>query len=373
MNSTYYTGQYLFWNGGQLFMKSLKDLFDSIKGEMIDWRSNLREIGYAVLIVILINAFFVQNYQIPTGSMIPNLMPGDRLFANRFVYGIKIPFTDGLVGWRLPKIKEPDVDDLVVFRAPASSYLGCERRDPYHVPSILVQILKMPVYILCISPFDWDPRILVGNKIGDILTGGKQYSGAPAIGGLKTVDLDPRKEYVKRVLAKGGDTVEIREQEVYLNGQHVENKYGYFKYGKRDFLPSLKDGGDPLDFYGPIYVPKKGDTMVFKRYSGEVEEYSYTNYDVFINGEAASIDVKFWYWVNIYDVYAEGNPDEFTFDIEENYFFCVGDNRDESCDSRMWGLVPYHLIKGQPNLVWFQAPRPEGYEKGFLYYLFIKQ
>ncbi len=353
-------------------MKSLKELFDSIKGEMQDWRSNLREIGFAIFIVVLLNTFLVQNYQIPTGSMIPNLMPGDRLFANRFVYGIKIPFTDGLVGWRLPKIKEPDVDDLVVFRAPASSYVGCERRPAYHVPNTLVQILKTPIYILCISPFDWDPRILIGNKIGDVLTGGKQYSGAVTVLGMKTVDIDPRKEYVKRVLAKGGDTVEIREQQVYLNNELVENKYGYFKYQGRELVPPSYAGGEPIDFYGPIYVPKKGDVMTFKKYSGEVGEYNYSNYDVFINDEPAHNDVKYWYWVNIYEVYGD-DQDEFVLNIEETYFFCVGDNRDESCDSRMWGLVPYHLIKGQPNIVWFQAPRPVGYEKSFLYYFFIKQ
>ncbi len=354
-------------------MKSLRELFDFIRGEFLDWRGNFREVGYAVLIVVLINAFLVQNYQIPTGSMIPNLMPGDRLFANRFVYGIKIPFTDGLIGWRLPKIKEPQVDDLVVFRAPASSYIGCERREAYHVPSMLVQILKMPVYILCISPFDWDPRILIANKLGEYLTGGEQLSGAPTVLGLKTVDLDPRKEYVKRVLATGGDTVEIIAQEVYLNGSLVENKYGYFKYQGRDLIAPTSAGGQPIDYYGPIYVPKKGDSMIFKKYTDIVEEYNPSGFDVFINGEAAHDDIKYWYWVNIYEVYAKDGQDEFIFDVKENYFFCVGDNRDESCDSRMWGLVPYHLIKGQPNIVWWQAPRPAGYEKGFLYYFFIKQ
>ncbi len=353
-------------------MKSLQELFDFIKGEMLDWRNNLREIGFAVLIVILINAFLVQNYQIPTGSMIPNLMPGDRLFANRFVYGIKVPFTDGLVGWRLPKIKEPDVYDQVVFRAPASSYMACERAPAYHVPSTLVQILKFPVYVLCISPFDWDPRILLANKLGEILTGGKHLTGAPAILGLKTVDLDPRKEYVKRVLAKGGDTVEIRAQKIYLNGEYLENKYGYFKYEGRELVPSSKEGGEPIDYYGPIYVPKTGDVMIFKKYAEVIDEYNLDGFDVFINGKPAHNDVKYWYWINIYDVYAEGQ-DEFVFNIKENYFFCIGDNRDESCDSRMWGLVPYHLIKGQPNIVWYQAPRPEGYEKGFLHYFFIKQ
>ncbi len=353
-------------------MKNIKDLIDLLIGEFNDWRHNFREIGYAIVIVLLINTFLVQNYQIPTGSMIPNLMPGDRLFANRFMFGVKVPFTDGLIGWRLPKIKEPEVDDLIVFRAPSSTYNACERTAPYHVPSTLVQILKLPVYIFALSPFDWDPRILFADKLGDILTGGKQMTGIPSIIGLKTVDLDPRKEYVKRIIAKSGDTIEIREQKLYMNGNYIEDKYGYFKYGDRQLIAPSTAGGEPIDFYGPVYIPKKGDVMVFKKYVDTIDYRDRSGFDVFINDKPANYDVKLWYWINIYEVYAKDNSDEFIFNIEEDYYFCLGDNRDESCDSRMWGLVPYHLIKGQPNIVWMQAKRDAKLDKGFWHYFFIK-
>lgn len=353
-------------------MKMFKDLINYIRGECQNWRHNFREIAYAVIIVLIINTFLIQNYQIPTGSMIPRLMPGDRLFANRFVYGVKIPFTDGFVDYRLPKIKSPKRGDLVVFRAPPSAYYGCERIPAYYTPSPLVQILKLPVYILSLSPFSWDPRILVMDKVGDMLTGGTHMSAAPSILGLKTVDLDPRKEYVKRVIAKSGDTVEIKEQKIYINGEIAEDKHAYFKYGKRDFVPPSSEGGQPIDNYGPVYVPKKGDVMIFKKLKDKVQYSDRASFEVYVNGEAANYDVKLWYWINIYVPNAKNEPDEFIYTVEEEYFFCLGDNRDESCDSRMWGLVPYRLIKGQPNIAWMQASREKDHEQGYMKYFFIR-
>ena len=182
----------------------IKNITDIIIGECRTFKHTLKEILYAIVIVLIINTFLIQNYQIPTGSMIPIIMPGDRLFANRFVYGVKLPFTDGLLGYRLPKIKSPQRGDLVVFRAPPSSTFGCESSMPYYEPSPFVQMLKLPVMIFSLTPFNWDPRFLVADFIGEKLTGGKHLAPARLFFGLKAVDLDPRKEFVKRVIATAG-------------------------------------------------------------------------------------------------------------------------------------------------------------------------
>ena len=149
----------------------IKNITETIIGECRNFKHTLKEILYAIVIVLLINTFLIQNYQIPTGSMIPIIMPGDRLFANRFVYGVKLPFTDGLLGYRLPKIKSPQRGDLVVFRAPPSASFGCESANPYYEPSPLVQFLKLPIMVFSITPFTWDPRFLLGDFIGEKLTG----------------------------------------------------------------------------------------------------------------------------------------------------------------------------------------------------------
>ena len=65
----------------------------------------------AVLIALGIRAFLVEPYRIPSGSMFPTLLVGDHLFVNKFVYGIKVPFTR----IRLPGLREPERGEVVVF------------------------------------------------------------------------------------------------------------------------------------------------------------------------------------------------------------------------------------------------------------------
>ena len=348
-------------------MSFFNKMIDAVLGEIRIFKNTIKEILYAVVIVIFINTFLIQNYQIPTGSMIPAIMPGDRLFANRFVYGIKMPFTDGLLGYRLPAFKSPSRGDLVVFRSPPSAYFSCEANEPYYDPSVLVQILKLPVFIFSISPFAWDPRILLADFIGEKLTGGNHLAPAPLFFGLKTVDLDPRKEFVKRVIADPGETIEIRNKDVYIDGNQIDDKWGYFYYGD-DRAPV-----DIVDFYGAVYVPKKGDVIIFREKEDRLDYYNDLNsFEVIINDKVAHEDVKLWMWMNIYKAYAPKDAIEFVYNVPEDYFFVLGDNRDQSCDGRMWGLVPYRAIKGQPMIAWIQAKRPQDVEQGFFKYFFIK-
>ena len=72
----------------------------------------------AVLLALLVRTFFVQAFKIPTGSMRPTLIEGDRILVNKVVYGIRIPFT----GWRLPALRNPQRGDIVVFEAPDDSH-----------------------------------------------------------------------------------------------------------------------------------------------------------------------------------------------------------------------------------------------------------
>ncbi|MDD4955503.1 MAG: signal peptidase I [Candidatus Omnitrophica bacterium] len=68
----------------------------------------------ALALAIFVRTFFFQIYQIPSSSMVPTLMPGDKIFANRIVYGPAVPFT----ALRLPEFKSPQRLDVVVFVPP---------------------------------------------------------------------------------------------------------------------------------------------------------------------------------------------------------------------------------------------------------------
>jgi signal peptidase I len=81
-------------------------------------KSTFREYTEAIIIAILlalfIRTFVIQAFKIPSGSMLPTLQIGDHLLVNKFIYGIRVPFT----GKTLVPIKDPKHGDIIVFRYP---------------------------------------------------------------------------------------------------------------------------------------------------------------------------------------------------------------------------------------------------------------
>ena len=78
-------------------------------------RENVEAVIIAVIIAMFIRTFIIQAFKIPSGSMLETLQIGDHILVNKFIYGIKIPFTDGKV---LVSIKDPKKGDIVVFKYP---------------------------------------------------------------------------------------------------------------------------------------------------------------------------------------------------------------------------------------------------------------
>ena len=109
------------------------------------FREYAESILVAVLMALVVRTFFLQAFKIPTGSMHPTLIEGDRILVDKVTYGIRIPFTT----WRLPRIHPPKRGEIVVFRS------------------------------------------------------------------LE----DPGRDFIKRLVAVGGDTVEVKEMRVWVNGR----------------------------------------------------------------------------------------------------------------------------------------------------------
>ncbi len=74
----------------------------------------IKAIGTALVLALVIRAYIVQAFKIPSGSMIPTLLIGDHILVNKFLYGTKIPFSDK----RVLSIKMPERGDIVVFKYP---------------------------------------------------------------------------------------------------------------------------------------------------------------------------------------------------------------------------------------------------------------
>ncbi len=78
------------------------------------WQEWIKPILVAAILAFFIRTFVAQPFKIPSNSMYPTLKPGDRIFVNKFLYGARIPLTD----IRLPKVRDPQPGDIVVFTSP---------------------------------------------------------------------------------------------------------------------------------------------------------------------------------------------------------------------------------------------------------------
>ena len=166
----------------------------------------------ALLLALVIRAYIIQAFKIPSGSMIPTLVIGDHILVNKFIYGTKIPFSDKSI----LVFRKPEKGDIIVFKYPE----------------------------------------------------------------------DPKKDFIKRVIATGGDTIEERNKIVYVNGKETKEP---FAYHSDNFI---RVRGDPRDNFGPLIVP-------------------------------------------------------------EHKFFVMGDNRDQSYDSRYWGFVDEKEIRGKALIIYW--------------------
>jgi signal peptidase I len=193
---------------------------------------------FAVLIALGIRAFVIEPYRIPSGSMFPTLLIGDHLFVNKFVYGIKIPFSDV----RLPGFREPRRGDVVVFT-----------------------VAKL---------------------------------GAQTFPADRRTDL-PREEFVKRIVGLPGDRIEVRHDVVYINGEAVEAS------------PLREDFQDDA-----------GRTLHQNQVT--LGDHAFLTLD---------------------DPYVKLPPPD-PIVVEPGRYLMLGDNRDHSKDSRVWGTVRLTEIKG---------------------------
>ncbi|MBN2572050.1 MAG: signal peptidase I [Ignavibacteriales bacterium] len=253
----------------------------------------IKDIIFAVIVVfVIIKAFIVETSRVPTPSMENTILVGDFLFVNKFIYGASslrnIPFTNvRLPYFSLPGFRDPERGDIIVFEYPGD-------RDQLEPTEIL--------------------------------------------------------SYVKRCIGLPGDTVQIVDKLVFVNGKRVPvpNKIQY-----RD--PNIVEpiGHDPWkrifpkgsnwsrDNYGPLVVP----------YFGEVINLNKDNIEIFrtiINRDYEREVVK------VVDtlIYIDGKIEN-TYTMKDDYYFMMGDNRDNSLDSRYWGFVPREKILGQPFMIFW--------------------
>ncbi len=255
----------------------------------------IKSLLFAAIAAFFIITFIVQNTRIPTGSMEDTIDVGDFVLVNKFVYGSESPRYIPFTQIKLP-----------YFRLPAIRKV--HRKD--------IVVFEYP-----------GDRDLLHAK-------------------------DLNVSYVKRCIGIPGDTIQVINKVVYVNHKqfwiptHILYLASYTKPASM-INPDIFPRGMPWneDNYGPLIVPKKGYTIQLNK--NNVEQW-----EIIIDREYGKRVVA----VNNGVVTIEGKPVT-TYTFKKNYYFMMGDNRDDSADSRYWGFVPEDNIEGEAFLVLFSWDR----------------
>ena len=198
-------------------------------------KSTVREyfeaIVTAVILALFVRTWVVQAFKIPTGSMENNLLIGDHLLVNKFIYGLEPTAFERAV---LP-VRDIRRGDIVVFKYPD----------------------------------------------------------------------EPQRDFIKRVIGLPGETVELRDKKVLVNGRPLEEPYVHFLDSSHP--ASEVTSFDVRERYGPVQVP-------------------------------------------------------------QGQYFVMGDNRDNSQDSRYWGFLPRHYVKGRALLIYwsYESGREDYADQGLV-------
>lgn len=234
-------------------------------------REYFDSIAWAVVLTLLIRIFVFEAFKIPTGSMIPTLQIHDHLFVNKFLYGLKLPFTRV----KFAAIRQPHRGEIIVFEYPYKDGSGSEDKDLIkRVIGVAGDHLRLIDNVLQINgkPI---PRKVIGQNADC----GQEGSGA-------------RCEVARECL----DGI------VYTTQHHIPNPNDTFPTGRPDWPTAM--------------VPPGAE-----------------------DGAA------------IYSLPL--NKDFPDFVVPEGFVLGMGDNRDNSQDSRFFGLIPLETIKGKAGVTWF--------------------
>ena len=246
-----------------------------------------------ILVVWVIRTMIFCNYIVPTGSMENTMMTGTFVIGNQIYYGAQTPH----------KIAIPFSGSMgVVFKRPVG----------FMLPHVKLPAIKKP-------------------QTGDIV--------------IFEYPQDRMFDYVKRCIGTPGSTIEVRDKKVYVNGELFEDppqaNINYNDIYKKSYIDQYvwPSGHGNRDQYPPLYIPKKGDIIDLDHAN---PEYAYN----ILKLEKQKVSYQFGNW------YINGERHR-TYKVKQDYYFMMGDNRDNSADSRYWGMVPYKYIKGKPTSVQF--------------------
>jgi len=349
-------------------VKYVEDRSLKSRTELGEWVSS---IAFAIIAATIVHTYFMQPYTIPTSSLEKSLLIGDFLFVSKFHYGARAPMTT---------VAAPMVHDSLPFTG-LKSYLKKPQLPYFRLPGF--ESIK-------------NNEIVVFNWPVDTVNAFQQFSD----GKHYQKPIDKKSNYVKRCVGIAGDSLEIKDGYIYINGERTVlpdrakpqymhkvvtdgqlssvtlkryevtegSNMGDFYYLNLTDANAKKLKNNPLvksvvkeiepkgnydatvfphneqyawskDNYGPIYIPEEGKTVELN--SKSLPFYKriieeYENNNLTVNGD---------------EIYINGQLAS-TYTFKQNYYWMMGDNRHNSEDARYWGYVPFDHVVGKPVFIW---------------------
>lgn len=350
---------------------------------------------FAIIVATLVHTYVIQPFTIPSSSLEKTLLIGDFLFVSKINFGARTPMTT---------VALPMVHDSIPLVG-VKSYLFND--DHTKKETSLLNKFQLPYFRFPAIENIKRDEIVVFNQPADTLRDMDNFH--PDRNYYKP--LDKKTNLVKRCVGMPGDSLEIRDGDIYINGKKdklpesakpqynfivdtkgvtisqdaLVHRYGAregMKYDNGDFAltntgqyfltltdkeaallatnpvvkgvkkylsPKGEDGqvfphipslGWNIDNYGPIYIPQKGKTIQLNLktlpfYKRIIEEYEHNSLkiqgnEIIINGKVST-----------------------TYTFKQDYYWMMGDNRQNSLDARYWGYVPFDHVIGKPVFIWF--------------------
>lgn len=246
---------------------------------------------WAAVVAFLIKVFLFEAYRIPTGSMENTLLVGDFLLVTKFTYGATTPRNVPFTDIRIPYFRLPGFKDPKPGDVVVFDFPG--ERDELESKEVL--------------------------------------------------------NYIKRCVGVPGDSIKIVNKVLYRNGQPFPNP-PQAKFIAPLSPPNLanprifpKGSGWNEDNYGPIYIPRKGDKI-------KIDSSNFEGYRMFITKEGhnnviLNPDNK----LSIDGIAVPGN----LYEVKRDYLWMMGDNRNNSLDSRFWGFMPMDNVVGEAFIIYW--------------------
>jgi len=353
-----------------------------------EWVSSIL---FAIVAATIVHTYFIQPFIIPSSSLEKSLLVGDFLFVSKFHYGARVPMTtvalpmvhDTIPGlgtksylfddrkeknetsWknklqlpymRLPGFEEIERNDIVVFNQPADTLLDMNDFQPdrnYYKPiDKKTNLVKRCVGVPGDSLEVRDGYVYINGKKNELPDRAKlQFAYNIEFKGQISSD-----EQVYRILNRYDITDRVgydAENQTYFvqateeNAAQAKNHPNIASITKRtipsgvdmNLFPRVAQFPWNYNNFGPIYIPKKGITVnldieVLPLYRRVIEEYE--GNDIKVRGNQITINGQV--------------ADSYTF--KQDYYWMMGDNRNNSIDARAWGYVPFDHVVGKPVLIW---------------------